>query len=66
LQGLPIEIQLKRVIPVAVAAELLCITPETVLKRFRAKLVPLNGRRFGMRLHDALRLEAPRRRARKT
>jgi hypothetical protein len=65
LEGLPIELWLERIVPVAVAAELLCLTPETVLKKHRAKLLPLDGRKFGMRLRDALKLEPSTRRPRK-
>jgi hypothetical protein len=63
LEGLPIELWLKRIVPVAVAAELMGgLTSETVLKKYRDKLIPLDGRKFGMRLGDALRLENTRRR----
>jgi hypothetical protein len=57
LEGLPVELWLERIIPVAIAAELLSVTPETVLKKYRANLIPLDGRRFGMRLRDALKLK---------
>jgi hypothetical protein len=58
LQGLPIELWLQRIVPTAVAAELLCLAPETVLKKFRDKLIELDGRKFGLRLRDVLMLDA--------
>ena len=64
LEGLPIELWLRRIVPVAVAADLLGLTPETVLKKYRSQLISLDGRKFGMRLSDALKLK-PRRRKRK-
>jgi hypothetical protein len=58
LEGLPIELWLKRIVPIAVAAELMGgLTSETVLKKYRDKLIPLDGRKYGMRLGDALRLD---------
>lgn len=57
LEGLPIELWLERIVPVAVAAELLCLTPETVLNKYRPQLIQLDGRKYGMRLRDALKLE---------
>ena len=57
LEGLPVELWLERIVPIAVAAELLCLTPETVLKKYRSMLIQLDGRKFGMRLRDALKLE---------
>ncbi len=58
LEGLPIELWLQRIVPVAVAAELMGgLTSETVLNKFRDKLIPLDGRKFGMRLRDALMIE---------
>ena len=65
LEGLPIELWLERILPVAVAAELLCLTPETVLKKYRLKLIQLDGRKYGMRLRDALKLEPKGSHARK-
>jgi hypothetical protein len=45
-------------VPIAVAAELMGgLTSETVLKKYRDKLIPLDGRKYGMRLGDALRLD---------
>ena len=43
LEGLPVELWLERIVPIAVAAELLCLTPETVLKRYRSMLIQLTG-----------------------
>jgi hypothetical protein len=63
LEGLPLELWLQRIIPVAVAAELLNLTPETILKKYRSKLILLDGRKFGMRLADALLLRMKRKRA---
>jgi hypothetical protein len=64
LAGIPVELWLKRVIPVSpTAADLLSLTPETVLKRFRAQLIPLDGRKFGMRLGDVFRLKGRRKKA---
>lgn len=57
LEGLPVELWLERIVPVAVAAELLCVTPETILKKYRSMLIQLDGRKYGMRLRDALKLE---------
>lgn len=61
LEGLPVELWLERILPTAVAADLLNLTPETVLEKYRDKLIPLDGRKFGMRLRDALKLEPKRR-----
>ena len=59
LEGLPIELWLQRIVPIAVAAELLGgLTPETVLKKYRSELIQLDGRKYGMRLGRALRLDA--------
>jgi hypothetical protein len=59
LEGFPIELWLERIVPTAVAAELLSLTPETLLTtpEYRSKLIPLAGRKLGMRLRDALKLE---------
>jgi hypothetical protein len=42
-----------------VAADLLSLTPETLLTNpeYRSKLIPLAGRKFGMRLRDVFKLE---------
>jgi hypothetical protein len=66
LEGLPIELWLQRIVPTAVAGELMGgLTPETVLKKYRDKLIPLDGRKFGMRVADALRLKNKRVRCKK-
>jgi hypothetical protein len=57
LEGLPTELWLERILPVAVAADLLNLSPETILKNHRDKLIPLDGRKFGMRIKHALKLE---------
>jgi hypothetical protein len=59
LEGLPIELWLERIVPTAAAADLLNLTPETLLTNpeYRSKLIPLDGRKYGMRLRDALKLE---------
>jgi hypothetical protein len=59
LEGFPIELWLERIVPTAVAADLLNLTPETLLTnpQYRSKLIPLAGRKLGMRLRDALKLE---------
>jgi hypothetical protein len=61
LEGLPLELWLQRIVPTAVAGELMGgLTSETILKKYRDKLIPLDGRKFGMRLGDALRLKNKR------
>jgi hypothetical protein len=58
LAGIPIELWLLRIVPVTpVAADLLCLTSETVLDKYRDKLIPLDGRKFGMRLGDVLQIK---------
>jgi len=41
-------------VPTATAADLLNLTSETVLKNYRDLLVPLDGRKFGLKLGDVL------------
>ena len=52
LAGIPIELWLQRIVPVTpVVADLLSLTSETVLDKYRDKLIPLDGRkRFTGRL----------------
>jgi hypothetical protein len=48
LEGLPLELWLERIVPIALAAELMGgLTSETVLKKYRDKLIQLDGRKFG-------------------
>jgi hypothetical protein len=64
LEGLPIELWLERIVPVAVASELMGgLTSETILKKYRDKLILLDGRKYGLRLRDALLLEGCKKKA---
>jgi hypothetical protein len=56
LEDLPLELWLMRTVSVETAADLLGISPSTVRKKFKDKLIQMDDRRYGMRLFDALRL----------
>ena len=64
LEGLPTELWLKRIVPLAVAGELMGgLTSETILKKYRSKCFLLDGRKYGMRLCDALMIEHKKKKA---
>jgi hypothetical protein len=57
LGDLPLELWLMRPVTIETAAVLMGdIEPKTVRKRFRNKLIQIDGRRFGLRLYEALLL----------
>jgi DeoR/GlpR family transcriptional regulator of sugar metabolism len=51
--------ELDRVVSMQEAARLMGISPETIRRRYREKVLQLSERRQGMRLRDALRLDEP-------
>jgi len=49
-------IELQRIVPLAEAARLSSLSPDSLMRHYRDKLIQLSPRRFGMRVGDALQL----------
>jgi hypothetical protein len=55
----PRDRELDRVVSMQEASRLMGISPETIRRRYRDKILQLSERRQGMRLRDALRVDEP-------
>ena len=53
------DIELDRIVTLKRAAELMGVHVDTVRRNYRDKFVWISERRCGLRLRDALRLDAP-------
>jgi hypothetical protein len=56
LEDLPLELWLMRAVSIETAADLLGLSPATVRRKFKNKLIQIDDRRYGLRLFEALRL----------
>jgi hypothetical protein len=52
------EIEMARIVPLKEAARLAGCSPDTLKRNHRDKIVQISDRRIGMRVRDALQLEA--------
>jgi hypothetical protein len=55
---LSFEIEMERIVPLKEAARLAGCSPDTLKRNHRNKIVQISDRRIGMRVRDALQLEA--------
>ncbi len=52
------EIEMERIVPIKEAARLAGCSPDTLKRNHRDKIVQISDRRIGMRIRDALQLQA--------